>query len=166
MAYHMRRYEVWASSPPITFGERSGLSKNVLARIFRAQLRTSLLVALRPVAANMKYLGIASASLDGQPLETFGDLLQHASPPLPLLRLAKDFAKCADKATIDRLPTEIAAALYFLVIAAAILRHGSLITTLQAIDLEEGLRWTARLPWLDTLIRQLAARALSSIESQ
>jgi hypothetical protein len=145
--------------------EGSGLKRTVLARIFRVQLGRPLLGALRPLATNLQSLGLAAPSLDGRPLETFGDLFQHPSPPLPLLRLAKDFAKCADTTTTaGQVPADIATALYFLTIATAILRHRSCITTLNIMELEEGLEWTSRQPWLDAPIRQVAATALNSIE--
>jgi hypothetical protein len=144
-------------------GGASTLGKNALARIFRVHLATSLLMALKPRGTQLSSIGLLASSFQGRPLETFNDLLTHPSPPIPLLRMAKEFAKRADKTTVDPLPSEIALSLYFLVLAAALLRHQSSISTLTPCELHQGFAWTHDRPWLDQANKHLIATAAENL---
>ena len=138
-----------------------GWDKSDLAEIFEHQLRSPLLPDLRPSADRIQSLGLAGRSNAGVPLKTFGDLLAHPAPPLPLLQLAKDFAKTADQRADHPLRAEVASALYELTIAAAILRHRTKMTTMAPADLKKGLEWTQQQPWIGIPFRQMAADALA-----
>lgn len=53
---------------------------------------------------------------------SFGDLLSHPNPPEELLKATKDFAKTCRLGPHKTLPPEIASALYYASIAAALVR--------------------------------------------
>jgi hypothetical protein len=92
---------------------------------------------------------LASLTVEGQSLRSFGDLFRHPSPPLDLLRLTKDFAKESDARGEDPLPPEIATVLYYGVIAVALVRHGRRISSLDDGRLCEGIEWVLGQPWVD-----------------
>lgn len=93
---------------------------------------------------------------------TVADLLRHAEPSLEELRQLKEIARTYVKAGHTDIPAEIATALYFTAIAAAISRHGERITKSDDSVLEHGLRALLTRPWLDDETRAL----LQSVWSQ
>ena len=101
-----------------------------------------------------------SASCDGSPLVTFGDLLRHPEPPLVLVEAAKRFARKNANKDSSALPTEIATVLYFATIAAALLHHGERITRSGDDVLRYGFQLTLERPWLDETTRSLVTEAL------
>jgi hypothetical protein len=74
---------------------------------------------------------------------------------LELLELTKDFAKANMDHAQSSLPGEVAAALYYTSIAAALVRLDTRITRLPDADLRRGLLWTSEQAWLDAETRQL-----------
>lgn len=134
-----------------------------LAAIFRHQISAPMLVDLGGfdprTAARLKLLSEAQGLL----LKSFADLLRHPSPPLELLELVKDFAKANLDHPESGLPTEIASALYYTCIAAALVRRDARISKLPDADLERGLAWTREQVWLDDPTRELLALALDKI---
>lgn len=134
-------------------------SESDLPDIFYHQLSASLLNDLRPDANIIQSLGLKGDVKDEPPLHTFGDLLSHPSPPLALLKLAKDFAKLADDRPDDPLPPTVATTLYLLLIAAALVRCNERITAMSNTELRSALEWLEGHPWLNESMRQLALDA-------
>ena len=134
-----------------------------LAAIFRHQISTPMLVDLGGFdprnAARLKLVSEAQGLL----LNSFADLLQHPAPPVELLELVKNFAKANLDQPESGLPPEIASALYYLCIAAALVRRDARISQLPDADLRRGLSWTREQAWLDEPARELLALALEKI---
>src|SRR5215469_13647118 len=101
-----------------------------LAAMFRHQMSAPVLMDLGsfdPRTANqLKALTAAQGLL----LSSFADLFNHANPPIQLLQLVKDFAKANLDHPESGLPREIATALYYASIAAALVRLGKRISQL------------------------------------
>ena len=89
-------------------------------------------------------------------LKSFADLFHHPAPPIELLELVKDFAKANLDHPESGLPGEIAAALYYTSIAAALVRLDARISQLPDADLQRGLRWTMEQAWLDEKTKGIA----------
>jgi hypothetical protein len=103
------------------------------------------------------------AEAQGLLLSSFSDLFNHATPPLQLLQLVKDFAKANMDHPESGLPREIATALYYTSIAAALLRLDKRISQLPDADLQRGLRWAQEQRWLDEKTKGLVAAALKKL---
>ncbi|HEX3624788.1 MAG TPA: hypothetical protein VH280_05105 [Verrucomicrobiae bacterium] len=134
-----------------------------LAAIFRHQMSAPVLMDLGSfdprTASQLKTLTAAQGLL----LSSFADLFNHANPPLQLLQLVKDFAKANLDHPESGLPREIATAVYYASIAAALVHANQRISKLSDDDLQRGLRLTREQPWLDERTRSLLATALEKI---
>ena len=134
-----------------------------LGAIFRHQLSAPVLVDLGGydpgTALRLKTLSDAQSLL----LKSFSDLFHHPAPPLELLELTKDFAKANMDHPDSSLPGEVAAALYYTCIAAALVRLDARITRLPEADLRRGLLWTRDQAWLDEDTKQLLLQAARKI---
>lgn len=144
--------------------ERSRLWRpDELAAIFKHQFSAPMLVDLGGfdprTAARLKMLGEAEGLL----LKSFSDLIHHPSPPVELLELVKNFAKANVDHPESGLPAEVASALYYLSIAAALVHLDTRISQLPDADLERGLSWTRGQGWVDEQARQLLAQAIGKI---
>ena len=136
-----------------------------LGAIFRHQLSAPILVDLGGFdaanAARLKMITEAQNLL----LKSFSDLLLHATPPIELLRLAKDFAKANMDHPDGSLPREVAAVLYYASISAALLRLDERISQLKDAELERGLRWAKDQTWVNQQIQQLLGAALDKLNA-
>jgi hypothetical protein len=134
-----------------------------LGAIFRHQLSAPILVDLGGFdsagAARVRLLTDAQSLL----LKSFSDLLLHPSPPIELLRLAKDFAKANMDHPDGSLPKEVAAVLYYASISAALTHLDERISQLKDADLERGLRWAKDQPWVDKQIQQLLIQGINRL---
>jgi len=134
-----------------------------LAAIFRHQMSAPMLVDLGALdartAARVKTLSAAQNLL----LKSFADLFHHPTPLIELLELVKNFAKSNLDHPESGLPGEIAAALYYTSIAAALARLDARISQLPDAELRRGLKWSLAQPWLDEKTRGLLAAALQKI---
>ena len=134
-----------------------------LGAIFRHQMAAPVLVDLGGydpgTAARLKTLSEAQSLL----LKSFSDLFHHPAPPLELLELTKDFAKANMDHAQSSIPNEVAAALYYTSIAAALVRLDARITRLPPADLRRGLLWTREQVWLDPDTKQLLLQAADKI---
>ena len=130
-----------------------------LGAVFRHQMEAPVSVDLGAfgpgAAARLRILVEANNLL----LRSFRDLFQHPAPPLELLELVKDFAKLNRDQRESVLPTEIATGLYFLSIAAALVRCSRRITALSDGELREGFAWALRQSWIDEAARGLLESA-------
>jgi hypothetical protein len=134
-----------------------------LAAIFRHQISAPMLVDLGTfdarTAAKLRTLSEAQGLL----LKSFADLLHHPMPPVELLELVKDFAKANLDHPESGLPSEIASALYYCSIAAALVHLDTRISQLPDADLQRGLRWTSEQGWLDDRTKGLLTLALKKL---
>jgi hypothetical protein len=134
-----------------------------VAAVFRHQMASPVLVDLAgfdpATAARLKTLAAAQSLL----LKSFADLFFHPSPPLELLELTKDFAKVNMDQPASAIPGEVAAALYYLSIASALVRLDRRITRLGDVELRRGLLWVKERPWLDAPARQLLEDAAAKL---
>jgi hypothetical protein len=134
-----------------------------LAAMFRHQMSAPVLMDLGSfdprTAKQLKSLTAAQGLL----LSSFSDLFNHSNPPIQLLQLVKDFAKTNLDHPESGLPREIATALYYASIAAALVRLEQRISHLPDEDLQRGLRLTREQPWLDDRTKSLMAEALKKI---
>jgi hypothetical protein len=137
-----------------------------LAAIFKHQVSAPLLVDLGGfdprTAAQLKLVSEAQGLL----LKSFADLIHHPSPPLQLLELVKSFAKANADHPGGGLPAEVASALYYLSIAAALTHLDTRISKLSDADLERGFAWAHAQVWLDERASHLLAEALAKIAAQ
>jgi hypothetical protein len=132
------------------------------ARDLGAMLRHQLGVNLRsdlPAAAAAAQLAEAAQSS----IQTFGSLLNHAHPPIELLKLVKDFAKSGRVTQDGPLQAEVATVLYFAAIAVALVRHGARISGLDASALGEGFAWALGQAWLDDGTRAVLRQASNAV---
>jgi hypothetical protein len=127
----------------------------VLREVLSHQLRAALVYDLGSVGA----LRDAEA-LGQQGVRTFADLMLHESPPLDLLRLAKDYFKSSLVSEHGPLPPDVARLLYYAVIGVAGLRHGQSISSLTKEELTRGLKWAASRDWADEPLRAVLDEAL------
>ena len=77
------------------------------------------------------------------------ELLQHPLPPIQLLVMVKDSAKSCRQAADAPLPKEVASVGYYLCIAAALLRLGQKLSSLNDQELRHGMDWVLGQPWVD-----------------
>lgn len=136
-----------------------------LAAIFRHQMSAPMLVDLggfdQRTAARLR----TTSEAQGLLLKSFSDLFHHPAPLVELLELVKDFAKANLDHPESGLPGEIAAALYYTSIAAALVQLDTRISQLPAAELQRGLNWTREQSWLDEKTRELAAQAIEKISA-
>ena len=134
-----------------------------LAAIFRHQMSAPVVVDLGTfdprTATRLRTLSEAQGLL----LRSFDDLFHHPAPPPELLGLVKDFAKANLDHPESGLPGEIAAALYYTSIAAALVHLGARLSQLPDTDLQSGLRATLEQAWLDEKTKELLANALGKV---
>ena len=134
-----------------------------LAAIYRHQMSAPVMVDLGAfdprTATRLRTLGEAKGLL----LRSFDDLFHHPAPPIELLELVKDFAKANLDHPESGLPREIAAALYYASIAAALVRLDARISQLPDADLQRGLRWAMGQAWLDEKAKELLTQASGKV---
>ena len=145
-------------------GERSRLWRpEELAAIFRHQMSAPMVVDLGAFDARTALRLRNVSEAQGLVLKSFGDLFHHPAPVLELLELVKEFAKANVDQPESGLPGEIAAALYYTSIAAALVRLDTRITQLPDAALLTGLRQTLEQAWLDEKTKELLTLALAKI---
>jgi len=134
-----------------------------LAAIFKHQISTPMEVDLGGfdprTATRLKLVSEAQGLL----LKSFDDLFHHATPPLELLEMVKDFAKANLEHPESGLPAEIASALYYASIASALVHLNLRITRLSDGELRRGLVWTREQGWLDDRTKELLGQALAQV---
>ncbi len=125
-----------------------------LAAILRHQLQ------LRPGADD-----IADAADSEEPAQpaTQLELLCSDDPPVPLLLAMKEGAKASGQDPNAPLPEEVATALYFGAIAAALVRLDRRLTRLDNDGLAWGFQWAMEQPWMVAELRDLFRSALQRV---
>jgi hypothetical protein len=130
-----------------------------LAAIFRHQISAPMLLDLGSFDSHTATRLRTLSDAQGLLLKSFGDLLHHPAPPVELLEMVKDFAKSNMDHPEGGLPSEIASALYYCSIAAALVQLDLRISRLPDADLQRGLRWTTEQGWLDEKTKGLLTLA-------
>lgn len=139
---------------------------NELAALFRHQMSAPMLMDLGSFdARTAEQLKVMTAA-QGLLLSSFADLFNHPAPPLPLLQMVKDFAKANMEHPESGLPREIATAVYYSSIAAALVRLDVRISQLPDADLQRGLRKTQEQKWLDAQTKALLGEALKKLSDK
>ena len=145
--------------------DQASWSAHDLKAIFGHQWTTPLSVDLggldEALADQVKTL----ASAQGLLLRSFGDLLRHPNPPLALLELSKEFAKRSLYSPSPAIPHDIARALYFTSIAAALSHCKQRITTLADDDIAAGINWARSCDWVTDDARTVLQSGLASIQT-
>ncbi len=132
---------------------------DILAFQLSAPLEFELEHADRRLSTHFKSLSRA-----GQPPpRTLGELFRHLQPPVALLNLAKDYAKAAQKQPASGIPKNVALVLYYLSLAAALVRRGRRITQLNDSELRQGFDWALSQPWLVEEARTLLAEGRQTL---
>jgi hypothetical protein len=133
-----------------------------LESILKHQLAAPVEFDLQTLDSGSQRLLRAAAACDGEQatIRTFADLFHHASPPLQLLRLAKEFAKAHLNHPDSPLPKEISSILYYASISVALHRLGKRITWLTEDQLRQGVENALAQPWLDDRLRALFSSVL------
>jgi len=130
-----------------------------LGAVFRHQMAAPVSVDLAGLGPEVSGKLRTLADASGLLLKNFQDLFQHPDPPVELLELVKQFAKANRGQPESALPTEVATALYYLSIAAALVRLGQRITALSDEDLRRGFLIVIGQEWLDAVSRELLEAA-------
>lgn len=99
-------------------------------------------------------------------LECFHDLFVHPSPPLALLKFAKDYARASRMNPVDGLPEKVAGVLYYLSIAAAMVRCQTRITALPTAKLERGFNKLIEESWVDGRFKPLLVEAAKQCRAE
>ena len=93
----------------------------------------------------------------------FLQLLRHPQPPLALLKLSKEFAKTSRADPVYALPERVLASIYYLSIAAALVRCQARISSLSNPQLAQGFARVAAEPWMNAEFKELLREALQAV---
>lgn len=162
--------ELPADLPPASLAQLIELEEVVPQRVWREEELGAILAheLATPPWLELGELKLAAVAIDGAPgpaslglrLASLGDLLHHPRPPLEMLIRLKDFAKTQRHSPSSHLPEPVAAVLYALATAAALVRHDHRITSLDNPALAKHLQWALDRPWLDSASSALLKAAL------
>jgi hypothetical protein len=141
-----------------------GWGADDLALIWKHQLAAPLAFDLGELSPDAGAAAIALCN--SQSIKSLADLLVHASPPLELLRMLKDFARSKRIDTQAAFPSPIAMSLYFTAIAMALLRLDCRLSRMDDSALRSGMQWTAQQAWLDETTRELVAAAVRTLDGE
>jgi hypothetical protein len=104
-----------------------------------------------------------SMSRAGEPApRTLGELFRDPNPSTVRLVLAKDYAKAAQHPS-SGVPKDVALVLYYLSIAAGLVRRDKRITELSDVDLRRGFDWALKKSWLVEEARALLERGAQKL---
>ncbi|MFA9479850.1 hypothetical protein ACERK3_16325 [Phycisphaerales bacterium AB-hyl4] len=126
-----------------------------LAGILQHQLHAKLVV---DDLKNTGHVEQSMATMEQNAPQSFAALLDHPTPPVAMLQLFKRFAKTSLNGNAGPLPAKVAAVLYYLSIALALLRHNQRISDLADAQLDEGLKWVIAQPWVTKEIKSVAMK--------
>lgn len=121
------------------------------------------LLGQRLSGLELDFAGTEMVSTD-EAIVTLADLYRHPHPPLELLEAVKLYGRSRVRRPNAALPDEIASALYFGSIAAALVRHGKRISTSSDELLRYGFQRVLDRPWIETPLRELLTEGISRLE--
>ena len=128
--------------------------------MLRHQLAAPLQLSLGTLSAEVAHQA-KEAEVD--PLLTLEQLLNHAHPPVELLKLVKRFAKMCMRDRENPLPSEIVMLLYYASIAASMVHLERPITELTPASLHRGLAWLSIQEWVTDDVRALLRQGLDHL---
>jgi hypothetical protein len=132
---------------------------DILASQLVAELEFELDYADRRLATQFRSLSRAE-----QPMpRTLGELFRDPRPPTALLTLAKNHAKAAQQQPSSGVPRDVALVLYYLSIAAGLVRRDKRITELNDAELRRGFDWALKRSWLVEEARELLAQGRQKV---
>jgi hypothetical protein len=132
-----------------------------LTSLLRHQLKAPLAESLSEVDRSAATMADAGSACTGPPLRTFADLLEHPSPPLPLLIAAKRLAKLRVSAQPESSQSGIWKLLYYACIAAARVRAGVSISDLPDTEVARAFQLEIDQPVMHSTVLKLLREALS-----
>jgi hypothetical protein len=133
-----------------------------LGAILHHQLSAPLQVELGELRLGIAGPGTGEAGIS---LMSFGELLHHSSPPVQVLEMMKDVAKCSLSIPNALLPAEVATVLYFCSILIAMARCGQSITTLGRDSIINGGEWILAQAWVEPSLKALCQETLNQLKS-
>jgi hypothetical protein len=131
----------------------------IAEHLFRSPMQFDLAGLDPGVSTQLQRLSEAEGLL----LKSFGDLLRHPHPPVDLLMLTKEWAKANRESSESALPPEVAGVLYFACIAAASVRLGRRITSLNDAQLQAGFGWARAQSWVSSETAELFSQAATRL---
>jgi hypothetical protein len=134
-----------------------------LKEMLRHQLSVPMQMSLGTLSAEVAHQ-VKEAQVD--PLLTLEQLLSHPHPPVELLKLVKRFAKLCMRDRENPLPSEIVMLLYYVSIAASLVRLDQPISELTPASLGRGLTWLSTQEWVTDDVRLLLREGLSRLGSR
>jgi hypothetical protein len=96
-------------------------------------------------------------------VHSFHDLFERPAPPLPLLRMTKDFAEAHLVHPESPMVKEVARSLYYASIALASTRHRSRVTELSNEELTRGFEWCLAQSWMEPQLRRIFSEAIACL---
>ena len=147
-------------------GKEVSWSPEEFGAIFQYQLSAAWECELDYTDPNLttRFRGLSQA--DRRAPGSLMELYDDAHPSLALLKLAKDFARTAQKHPLSAIPKPVAIVLYYLAIASARVRRGQRITRLSDEELRRGLRWALRQSWVTGKPKDLLAQCETMIQNR
>jgi hypothetical protein len=133
-----------------------------LASIWRHQLGAPLALDLSIIAPDAQ--ATVTSLCAPLSIKSTADLLAHPSPPLEVLRMAKDLSRAQSSQSETAYPDQVAVALYYLAIALGLGRLGRRLSAMDDARLCGGMEWVKQQRWLDQATRDIANEALHYLE--
>jgi hypothetical protein len=111
-------------------------------------------------------LPVRNCPATNAPLVTLSDLFRHPAPPVELLEALKRYGRKHVHRPDARLPDELASALYFASIAAALVRHGQRISKSDDELLRFGFERMLEREWIEKPLRTLFKDGIARLGPQ
>ncbi|MFA5204564.1 MAG: hypothetical protein WC708_09205 [Lentisphaeria bacterium] len=134
-----------------------------LGAVFRHQMSAPVQLDLGGVAPNLVPKLRFLCEAQGLLLNSFDDLFRHPHPPVELFEIVKKWARRNRQNPAAALPKEVATALYYGSIAAALVRCQRQISRLGDPALKQGLDWMLAQQWITDPVRSLCQEARSML---
>jgi hypothetical protein len=134
-----------------------------LSDMLRHQLYAPMHLSMGTLSGEITH-HIHQAQLD--PMVNLQQLLQQPAPPLELLKLTKRFAKMCRRDPHNPLPSEIVMLLYYLSIAAAMVRLNQSISDLPPASLTRGMTWLGAQQWVPNDLQMLLFAGLEKLQKR
>lgn len=135
------------------------------AAMFQHQLRMPLLLAAAPEHPGTREGEDADDPHHDQRASTWRALLTEPVPSLKMLRAAKRFAKNSTRSDEPPIPPELATVLYYATIAAALVRLGERLSSLDDAALRAGFQWGLEQSWVDPGVAELFQNGVALLET-
>ena len=144
-------------------GEKESWQPDELRKMLASQLEAEFEFELNYADPSLT-AQFQSMSRAGEPApRTLGELFRDRHPSTMRLVLAKDYAKAAQQQPASGIPRDVALVLYYLSIAAGLVRRDKRITELNDADLRRGFDWALKRSWLVEEARELLAQGRQKV---